>query len=274
MSDPSIIPNMPPDQYRAAVGMNQSLLKTALEDTEELRYAITNGHEEKEEMQQGTAFHTALIEPARFAGYYRRWEKVKGKADAAFAEDLAAARAGGLELYRSDWGIDEMVEAVKRHPQGSPILETPGGLAEPSLFWTRDEVPCKARLDGVWIDAGVVVDVKTIKNVRTKTITDDATYRGYFFQAAWCIDGLRRITGRKDWRWFNVWVKNDGNPTVRVTEVGQVGLEWGALKVDEAWRAWRRCCHSGDWTAYPDVDELIPPSWCLRELDNRMEVAS
>ena len=258
--------HIPPDQYRAAPGIAQSTLKLALTDTEEMRAAINGTRTETDAMRLGTAFHTALVEPGRFEGYYRRWEKAKGKGEVAFLEDLAEARANGLELYRSDWGIEDMVAAVKAHPEAAAIVERPG-IAEPSLWWQRDGVLCKARPDAIWLEAGVLIDVKTAKSIVTRDIENAMVFQHYWLQTAWYLEGLAATTGRKDWRVFHVWIKNNGNPTVRVTQASEDGVRFGKAQVEEAWGNWRRCVNSGVWTAYPRVLEVYPPTWALREME-------
>lgn len=257
--------HVPPPMYREAPGMAQSTLKHALTDTEELRAAIDGKREETDAMRKGTAFHTALIEPGRFEGYYRRWEKKPGRGDAAFLSELDLARVQGIELYRSDWGIEDMVAAVRAHPEASIVTE-PGGYAEPSLWWERDGVLCKARPDGVWLDQGVLIDVKSARSVTTRDIEQSMMNLRYWFQAAYYVEGLRATTGRKDWRVFHIWVKSEGHPTVRVTEASKDGLDFGHKQVDEAFGIWRRCVHSGIWTAYPSVTEIFPPTWVISEL--------
>lgn len=266
-----ITPNMPPEQYFAIPAMNQSTLKKALVNSEELQHAIKGGVNVTEDMLWGTAFHTALIEPERFKAYFKVWKKQPKKSTAAFMEDLNAARVEGFEMYRSDWDIDTMVNAVKRHPEASAILECPGGQCELSLVWDREGVPAKCRLDGVWLEHGVVVDVKTTRDVETRDIESESQYRGYFFQAAYGIEGLRALTGRQDWKWYHVWVKKDAPHTVRVTVVHPSAIEHGRLMVQRAWGIWRGCVNSGAWTAYPTVDEIVAQPWAMNELSQAYE---
>lgn len=260
--------HVPPEVYRAAPGMSQSTLKLALSDTEHLKYVIDGGgRDETDTMLKGTAFHTALVEPQRFKGYYRLWEKKERKGDGAFRSDLADARLQGVELYRSDWEIEKLVEAVRKHPDASAILDTPGH-AEPSLWWERDGVLLKGRPDAVWLDQGIVIDVKTARSIRTRDIENAMMTLGYWLQSAMYIEGLLATTGRQDWQYYHLWVQTSDHPTVRVTRASDDGLSLGRRQLDEAFSIWRRCVHTGDWTAYPRVVELFPPTWAQRELND------
>lgn len=271
----TIYPNMPVEEYNALPAMRRSVLKAALEDTEVLRAAIAGNTEDSEALLKGDALHTAALEPDRFEAYYRKWQKVKGKGEIAFDEERKAALAQGIRLYRSDWDVDEIAAALRAHPQSSPMFGKRGlanGQAEMSIVWERDGVPMKIRLDGVWLDRGVVVDIKTHSgSLKLPVIGSAAEDHGYFMQAAMGREALRAATGRNQWRWFNVWVRSEAPWTVRVTEMGETGYSRGEMVYEQAFRAWRRCVNSGDWTAYPSVDELIPPAWAVRELDSVMQ---
>lgn len=277
-----IIPNMPEGEYNALPGMRRSVLAKALIDSEALRAAIDGGTEESEATQEGTALHTAAIEPRRFEAYYRRWEKVKGKAAGAFEDaciDLAKTEPD-IRLYRSDWGIEEMVAALRTHPESSAMFGENGlvgGEAECTCLWTIDGVQYKIRLDGLYRDAGVVVDLKTtsLKNLGLWHLEPEAHKWGYFFQAAMGCEALRHITGRKDWRWFNVWLrKQAGAYTVRVTEIGLDGLKFGQWQLGKARALWRKCVHTKDWTAYPGCDEILPPRYATREMDDEARASA
>lgn len=268
--NPGIHPNVPVEQYNAIPAMRRSTLFKGCRDCEHLRWAIDHPEDETDAMLRGTAFHTALIEPERFGAYYREWEKVKGKGDAAFIDARGDAIKEGVDLYRSDWNIPGMVDRLKAHPQASKLFgggALKGGQAEVSLVWAREGIALKTRLDGLWADRGVVVDFKTTTDVRTFATESSAEKFGYFFQAAFGIDGLRVLTGRQDWKWYVVWIEDDAPHVARVQQIGQVGQERGKQLVERAWSVYMAGVRTGRWVAYPDVDELIPPSWAVRELD-------
>lgn len=270
--EPGIYPNMPVEEYAALPGMRQSVLKAFNIDSEEGREVMTNGRDDTEALLEGTALHTAAIEPGRFAHDFEVWQKVEGKAGAAFENDRKAALSRGVSLYRSDWGIEAMVEALRKHPQSSALFGASGlvgGLAEVSLAFDIDGVPCKYRADGLFPENGVLVDIKSTScDLRTYSVEGEAATYGYYFQAAFGLRGLRALyPGVERWRAFTVWVGKKRPHKVRVTEMGETAWAVGDYLVDAAWATYRRCVHSGDWTAYPHVDELIPPSFLIKQME-------
>lgn len=262
---PGIYTGVPFQDYLDRQAMNQSTLKHALDSSEHLRRAMDEKGETTEAMATGTALHTLALEPERFAREYERWEKVKGKGPAAMAKDQEAT---GKTLYSSDWEIEELSAALLAHPQAGPLFRSKGGLAEAVVLWQKDGHLCKCRLDGLYLAAGVVAELKSTTSVITRDFERSAQDYGYFFQAAWGLEALHAVTGR-DFRWLIAAIEK-GTKIVRVDEIASTGLDWGRHQIAEAWGVYLSGLKSGIWTAYPSVGELLPPEWAMRRMEMEM----
>lgn len=263
--EPGIYTGVPFRDYLDREAMNQSTLKAGLASCEHLRHAMDEKSEPTEAMAIGTALHTRVLEPARFHREYALWEKVKGKGPAAMAKEQETT---DQILHSTDWEIEAMADTLLRHPQAGPLFRTPGGLAEAVVLWQKDGRLCKCRLDGLYLAAGVVAELKSTTSVVTRDFERSAQDYGYFFQAAWGLEGLAAVTGQ-DFRWLIAAIEK-GTKIVRVDEIASTGLDWGRHQIAEAWGVYLSGLKSGIWTAYPSVGELLPPEWAMRRMEMEM----
>lgn len=152
-------------------------------------------------MVTGTAIHTAVLEPARFAAEYRVAPAVDkrttaGKADwAAFVADceannLTPISIGDLEIANS------ISDVVRSHHTATELFGA--GVPELSMFWEDQQtgVLCKCRPD--WMaDGNILVDLKSTVDASPEGFAKSAFNYRYWVQAAWYLDGVEIATGTR-----------------------------------------------------------------------------
>lgn len=152
-------------------------------------------------MITGTAIHTAVLEPERFAAEYRVEPAVNkrtndGKAQLeAFVADCEAN--GHTPITVKDLEIcNNISEVVRAHYTAKQLLSK--GVAETSMFWEDETtgVLCKCRPD--WIaDSNILVDLKSTVDASPAGFAKSAFNYRYWVQAAWYLDGIENATGNR-----------------------------------------------------------------------------
>lgn len=184
--------------YESWPAINFSTLKHFRKTAAHAKYRIAVPTEPTEAMEMGSAVHTAILEPERFAVEYvaspqcdRRTTEGK-EAWRSFEE----ANRGKEILHHNDYGVcAAMRDSVWRTESvAREILSAPGGKNERSFVWL-DRLTgqlCKGRCDRMcrWNGWTIVGDLKTSKSAEKDEFARDIGRYSYHVQAALYLDGL------------------------------------------------------------------------------------
>ena len=251
--------------YLELDAVNQSSLKNIRVSPAHCYHAMTEDRTPTEALLAGTALHTAVLEPDRFASDYIEWKKEPGKGPAAFGK---AQRESFLSLYSSEWGVPEMAQRLRNDPHAGAILANLHGRAEVSIVWDDPSgVRCKARMDGLF--PKMVFDLKTIGDeVTERNCIKAAMNYGYPFQAAFCLRGLR-VLGEGVRKWALVFVEKSAPHEVNTFWIDGPILEYGEKQVERALKQYRECCASGKWPGpgAKGTKNMTLPTWAAAEED-------
>lgn len=266
---PGIKRNMPNGDYHAAGGISKSGLDLIAQSP--LHYwarYLDPRREEKEPtpaLRLGTAIHTAVLEPDRFAAEYRVAPNVDRRTkDGKVAwEDFVAACAesNATPISASDHEICARVaDQVRRHPTAQMLFDK--GSAEQSAFWIDEEtgVLCKCRPD--WLTPQVVVDLKSTVDASPQAFQRSAWSYRYHVQAAWYLDGLAATTGKQ--RDVFVFAAFEKEPPYACAfyYADEQMIEFGRAEYRRLLRIYAECLNSGKWEGYPmTLQPLTPPAW-------------
>lgn len=296
ITGPGIYEDLPDQVYHRGPGISKSGLD--LIKISPALYKANRDHPRPPTpaMVIGSAFHTAVLEPERFAQVYvaapddapRRPTDRQIHAKKPSAETVAAIQwwqawdadnAGKIVLdtkagedpfwQPSDWDlVQRMADAVRAHPIASILLAPDDGAAEISVFWQdrwRNRL-CKCRPDFTNWAHDVCVDLKS---------SHDATFSGfqrsvidfrYHVQEAWYTDGQREA-GCMPRNGF-VFVAVEKRPP---WHVGVYRLEPEAVRMGRV--AYRRdldlysqCKAADEWPGLdPAIRPLPLPPWAERQ---------
>jgi hypothetical protein len=148
---------------------------------------------------EGQAMHCRFLEPADFdnrfafcpAGLDRRTKAGKE----AYREFLEEAEGKLILTDDQNQRGAEMAELLNSHQRVSELVDLKTGHAEVSIFWDHAGIGCKARPDYVSPDGKILVDLKTTVDASPETFAKSIVNFGYHRQAAWYLQGWRRVTG-------------------------------------------------------------------------------
>ena len=157
------------------------------------------------------------------------------------------------------------VDAILAHPGARTLLT--GGIPEVSLFWNdaKYEVPCKARIDFLRDDGGMV-DIKTTTDASPEGFGRTIASFLYHVQGSHYWSGGEHVLGASP-KFFAFIAAEKEEPFGVSAQVLQVdALRIGMAKCDRALRRYAEAAASGRWGAYSDlIEPAILPAWALRE---------
>ena len=265
-----IMPGLTFAQYRAISGVNWSSLKHYAKSPAHYRSALENPQPPSDDLRMGSALHALLLEGAealaeRFAvspeGLNRRTKEGK-ESWAAFA---AENRDKDIISVEQADAIRLMAAAVAAHPAAARLLAC-CREREVSIRWEDPAtgMACKARLDGLDREHGVLIDLKTAKDASPKGFARAAADLGYHGQAAFYLEGLA-VCGIEADCVFLV-VEKTPPFAVALYHIDGEALAAGRRLAVRCLDLHACCVKTNEWPGYdPEVRTLILPGWALQD---------
>ena len=252
--------------YRREDGVNQSSLKKILDSPAHYQAALKFRMIPTPAMEMGTALHCLSLDgEAAFNGaYVKKPEGLslatkEGKAWKAEAGRKKVLNTGGKD---DPWGsVLGMDKSLKRLAWFDPAQKDYIKHNEVSIYWREHGIPCKARLDRVLIEEGIVLDLKTTDSVEPELFTKKVVGLGYDFQAAFYARAAELAFG-KPFKFIFVCIERKAPYTVDLFEATPEMMEEARYKVDKALQLCAECTESGEWpNREPVIHQLEYPGW-------------
>jgi len=271
ITPPCFIANMPNDVYHShPEGISSTGLKAVLRSP--AHYKFQAARTPSRAMEIGTAIHTALLEPDRFAADYVLLREVK---DRRASEYKQAVKTHGTEVVLTAGEADNVIgmqEAVLSNPLMRSRL-TGEGWRELSLF-VRDpdtQVLIRVRYDLLLTD-GTIVDVKKTQDARPDPFSRAIDNYGYDLSAALYVDAFEWATGEEAQFEFAA-VEETMPHGHKLYRPCDTTLNEGRRKYQEALATFAECEVSGVWPSLPcDAPEIISlPGYRLAQIENALE---
>ena len=227
------------------------------------KYFLDNPEPYKPEFEFGTAAHTVILGngPELVVVEGKRWDTNEIKAK------LAKLRAEGKVPLKAEarQRIDDMAEALARHPEAADLLVPGSGLAEQSIFWEEDGIWRRSRID--WLRPEEIVDYKSARSVHPDYLQKAVNEYGYHQQDDFYRRGAIHlgITPRSCAFKF---IFQEKNPPylVTVAELDFPARVIGAELNDRALHAYAMGRATGHWPAYSEGTAFISlPNWVERK---------
>jgi exodeoxyribonuclease VIII len=248
------------EEYHARPGVSASLLKSMARGwrTFEAEYITkTAPRKESAAMALGTAVHTALLEPKRFADEYVVCpEECSDRRTKAYKE-WAASVDGASVLTADDAATIEAIrESVRRDDFASKLLDADGHV-EKSLEWIDQGMLCRMRFDKL---AGLfVVDIKTCQSAKPDAFAKAITEYRYDLQAAHYLSGIPYVAAR----FAFVAVETSSPYRVRCYEMCGDDLYSASMERDALLHEYKRRLESNDWSEPGEgvLTKVFLPNW-------------
>jgi len=252
--NPGLYQGVPFDEYLHWPLMSQSVLKQGRLSMAHLKAAFDGIREvtATDAMMQGTALHTAFLEPERFNDEVVEWDGQR-RAGAVW-EAFKAAHEGWVILTSGYYaGVVGMVAALRRHPEVAAWSKQITDV-ELGAVGEIDGVMCRGRCDA--ITAEPVIDIKKVADASDRAIGSMIYEYGYHIQAYI----YQKLFNRN--RFILCLVEDEPPYDVRVIELGPEWMRVGKLEATDLLRRWKACNEAGVWPGRSDELEVVePPAW-------------
>jgi len=268
---PGIYLDLPRAEYEAIDAANYSTLKLFEQSPAHARERMLHPTEPTDAMELGTAIHTALLEPEKFATQYI--------AAPTFDRRTAAGKAAWVEFEskhpgRNYLAPDEMeicVGIIKTIDENETarLLLRGEGRNEVSVVWKDEEsgLLCKGRIDRftVLYSWSVVVDVKSTASAYPIEFTKQSARMGYHVQAAFYMDGLRSLAPAER-RYIILAIEKDRPYGISAMELDEQAVADGRARYRTYLKQYADAKRTGIWPGYPSgITPLSLPKWAQKD---------
>lgn len=226
------------------------------------KYFLDHPEPYKPEFEFGTAAHTVILGngPELVVVDADKWNTNETKAR------VAAIRAAGNVPLKAEarQRIDDMAEALARHPEASDLLVPGSGLAEQSLFWEEDGIWRRSRID--WLRPEEIVDYKSARSVNPQQLEKAVHEYGYHQQQEFYRDGAAALgLLRRDAPFKFICQEKQPPYLVTVAELDFFAADYGRQQNALALHLYESCRESGHWPAYAEGTAYLSlPPWVER----------
>lgn len=259
--------NQPDLAYRKEPGVNQSSLKKILQSPAHYQAALKDKFLPSPAMEIGTAAHCLILDgPKAFdAAYVLQPDHIKlttkdGKEwKAAQGRKKILKDDGKDRMWSSIHGMAEQLSKVDHYQ----VTDDPEYIRrnEVSIYWDWLGVRCKARLDSILVEQGIVLDLKTTASVDPDQFGKKVIGLGYDFQAAYYTQAAQMAYG-KPFKFIFAAVERVAPYNVQLFEVTPDMMATGMAMCEDALHIYNQCTASGEW-AQPEIQthKLEYPRW-------------
>lgn len=222
----------------------------------------------------GTAVHAAVLEPERFESQYIVAPDVdrRTKAGRAAWAELVERFGEKRILKPDDFEVCLRVrDAIAAHPAARALLATQG-LREVSALWQHTPdgaapLRCKARLDHLSTERGLIVDLKTTRDASPAAFERSLFNFGYHRQAAFYIHGMAAL-GYPIHDFAFICVEKTPPYGVAVYRIASEAVEAGWQQLQPLIATYAACRATDRWPGYPDeIQSITLPRWAWSQLD-------
>lgn len=230
--------------------------------------------EETEAMSAGTLLHALVLGKGLDRIAVLDVDDYRTK-DAKAARDAAIA-AGRTPIKRAQFeAAERLATDVRAELTDRGIVLD--GASEVAVTWTETAtdgtpVQCRAQLDHVKPEAGIIYDLKTCRSAHPRAIQSHIIEYGYDVQHAAYTSALRKLhpelAGKMRMEFLFVETLPEGAPRrVLLARVALDGMfrELGARRWQRAIDEWAACLRTKRWPDYygGNVVEIQAPGWIL-----------
>lgn len=257
--------NVSPDEYHALDAFSSSVAKTLVSKSPaHARSAYRK--KPTEAMERGDIIHRLVLGKGKsFAIVHAddwRTNKAKEARDAAREQGLVPVLAHKFEDY------NVAAERIRVELANRNILLD--GKSEQAITWVEEtehgDVLCKAMLDHVWLDIGLILDLKITEDASPTSVERTSENLGYGIQATAYTRALTALepdlAGRIGFAF--AFCETEDPWAVNVSEPDGVFRELGERRWLRAVAEWARCTAENRWPSYGSaINPITAPTWAL-----------
>ena len=268
----NVMRDMPAVEYHGIKALSASRLKAFLRSPAHLRHMDENPYTGPA-LAFGEAFHTAVLEPQRFAEQYIVAPDVdrRTKDGKAAWQMFIDANPDKTILSYDDWiSITCMAREVLLHPTASDLLAGRKDT-ELSMTWhmsaAGESIPCKARIDALNYADACIIDIKTTTDASPEGFARAVANFQYHIQAAWYLDAcnMNDMDIPSVETMVFIAVEKAAPYGVGVYVLDEDSINEARRRIRNALPRYAVCAAQNRWPSYDDgIQTLSLPRWAVR----------
>lgn len=254
---PGIYPDLPFEDYIRIDAASKGKLH-ALHTRTPAHALVTR--EPTRDMVWGTAFHLAVLEPAKFeTGVAMNPHDGRTKA----GKEFVAEHAGKIVVSTGDYNdIVRARDTLLRNPTIRALVGH--GLTEATGIWNDPDTGllCRCRPDHYVPDLAMMVDLKTTTNAGPDAFARTAEQFAYDVQASMYSEGWAIAGGGEVENFIFVAVEREQPYAHAIYELNEPERARGRAIMRKALARYAECKAAGEWPGYPSgVSGLAYKPW-------------
>lgn len=257
-----IIENMSNTDYHASEGISKTGLDLIARSPAHFRYAAKK--EATRSMEIGTAIHTAILEPERFASEYMLLRDVTDRRASAYKQ---AVEVYGSERVLTGPEADKvagMQESVLTNQHASWFLGS--AKCELSVFSTDPVTGIKVRCRFDAMNGNRSLDLKKTQDARPDMFAKSVANYRYHVQAAFYSDVWKWETGEELTAFGFLAVEEEAPNACAIYVLDDSALELGRRLYRRDLETYARCLDSGEWPSIDSAPQILTmPTWAMKE---------
>ena len=251
-------------EYFAHKALSKSAIDLLLECPARYKAWLDGDEDEQDSdaLRFGSMCHLLTLEPEQFDSQYATTDlnlaTKEGKAwKASLPEGVEVVKAKDVEkaMY--------MADAVRSHWQVEVLFNNPHVCEEP-IFWTYNNVKCKAKPDIVTVlpdGRRILADLKTTDSANPKHCEKSIMKYGYCRQAAWYLSGMEAI-GKPCDAFVFVFVEKTRPHLVTCFDMSPAAIQFGMKECNKAVEILKDCQSKNLWPCYTkEILTFELPEW-------------
>jgi exodeoxyribonuclease VIII len=217
---------------------------------------------ETDSLRRGKLLHALVLEPDRAMLDFAVWRG--GRRAGGEWEGFKLANAGRCLVTEDEYGTArDMRDAIKGHTVAADLLALAGSCEASAQWQHKSGRPCKVRFDKV--GSGLLLDLKTTRDVSPQRFAADAVRFGYHAQMAFYYDAAVAL-GMEVQDVRIIAVESAPPHDVVVYAITDDVLAVGRAQYEAAIEALGAAEKSGKWPGMAsETVELALPTWALPE---------
>ncbi len=263
---PALISNMPNADYHLHDSISNSGLSLVARSP--AHYFHAPKPSSMRAMEIGTAFHTALLEPDRYAAEYVVVTGCDDRRVSAY-KDAAKIYGGHKALTESEGSsVTVMAESIRSNKAANSLM-TRKGYAELSAFVRDPETGVLMRCRFDWLtDGGVCIDLKKTQDCREHAFSRSLHNYRYHVQAAMYSHIYELLFGQP-LQAFKLLAVEEDPPCANVLyDIDPLALQHGHTLYRQALESYAKSLENNSWESYSGTGVVTLPEFVLAALDN------
>jgi len=258
--------DMPNDVYHASAGISKSGLD--LISRSPAHYFLAPTKEPTRNMILGSATHSAILEPEKFASDYLLLRDIKDRRASAYKEAIKAHNPDYVLTEPEADRVTGMQESISTNSLLKSLIDEIK-YTEVSLFLNRNGVTYKCRFDAITKN-GSILDLKTTQDARFEAFSRSIFNYRYHVQAAYYSDLFEAAAGAQA-DFIFLAVESEPPHASKVYRLDSISMEIGREAYKNDLEVYKQCFKSNLWPAYEQNNEpdlIALPEWAIMDYES------